>query len=232
MVQREDKDKEDKDPVVEGLKLTAEKALEKPEVKKGLENLWDDLPADGQAALISFGGLSLGMAYVSLIYSEKMRENLSDVDIGKPLSLIPYVPIESFKYKLPPPGGAGVGLSAKVSFADYFELLRERVPKVPITDLTFSLEGTLTKGSGFSPTGGSFGLEFFGGALKAEGKTFTELSPYPMLIPGAGLDPPSMLMQSYPELPGMQTGLGGQVTISADLAKFFPRLLGGGVPLF
>lgn len=228
VVQREEG--EEKDPLTEGLKLTAEKALEKKEVKEGLENLWDDLPGEAQGALISFGGISLGMAYLSLIYSSKMRENLSDVDIGKPLSLIPYVPIESFTYKLPAPGKSGLGLSAELAFTDYFELLREHVPAVPITDLTLGLEGTLRPGGGFSVTGGSFGLEFLGGGIKAEGKTFTELSPYPMTIPGAGpLDMPSTLMQSYPELPGLQTGLGGQITLSADLAKLLPGVFGGGI---
>lgn len=225
VVQRDD---DDEDPLTEGLALTAEKALEEEAVKEGLENLWDDLPGEAQAALISFGGLNLGMAYISLIYSSSMRENLSDVDIGAPLSLIPYVPIESFKYKLPGPGGTGTEFSAELNFDDYFELLREHVPSIPITDLTVGLEGTLRPGSGFSVTGGSFGLEFLGGALTAQGSAFSELSPYPMMIPGRGLEPPSMLMQSFPSLPSMQTGFGMQGGLLLDLAKVFPGVLGGG----
>lgn len=228
VVQREDED-EDKDPLTEGAKLTAGKALEKPEVKKAAKEVWEGLPANARAGLMTVGGVSLGAAYISMILSAKMQEKFSGVDIGKPLSLIPYVPLEGFKYKLPVPGKSGLSLSAEFGFEDYFSLIRRHLPRFPISNLTFGLEGTLAPKGSFGITGGKGALELFGGVLKAEAKTFTKLSPYPLLLPGSGFDPPSRLMQSYPGLPSTETGFGAQATLSVDLAKIFPGILGGGV---
>jgi uncharacterized protein DUF4157 len=224
MIQREDKKKEEKDPLGEGLKITAEKALEKPEVKAALKGLWESVPEDSKLGLMTFAGVNLGFAYLGLALSSQMREELSGTDIAKPLSLIPYNPLESFKYKLPEAGKTATGFSLEFNFEDYFELLRKSAPGVPISNFTFGLDTSYSPEGGLSLTGGKFGLDFLSGALKARFNTFTSLSPYPMLLPGRPGEPPSTLMQSVPGLPPIETGPGAQFMLSADLLKLFPGL--------
>jgi hypothetical protein len=72
--------------------------------------------------------------------------------------------------------------------------------------------------------GGKFGLDFFGVGLRAEGKTFKDLSPYPLLLPGTRPGAPgSWLMQEVPGLPKIG-GACYQFMINADLLKLFPQL--------
>lgn len=222
---------EEKDPVVEGLKTTGEQLLKNPRFKNWYEpkldmlklRLWQEQPSDVKAALITYGGINLALAGLVFALNPEVRELLSDVNIGKPLRWIPYSPVEGFKYQLPEGSKSTYGFGADFTLTPYLEKLHERYPQVPLTGATFGLETGYTPGQGLSVTGGKFGLEFFGGGLTAAGKTFTELSPYPMIVPGAGPlePPPTLLMQSVPGLPPLQAP-GFQVTLSADLYKLFP----------
>lgn len=80
-------------------------------------------------------------------------------------------------------------------------------------------------GEGFSLTGGKLALEYLGGGLTVEGKTFNELSPYPLWMPGSQPgEPGSSLMKSLPGMPTMKTGPDFQFMMNADLLKLFPAL--------
>lgn len=223
---------EEKDPIVEGLKTTGEQLLKYPKFKAWYEpkldllkqRLWEQQPSETKAVMVTYGGINLALAGLIFALNPEVRELLSDVNIGKPLGWIPYSPLEGFKYKLPEAGKSAYGFSADFTLSPYLELLRKHHPQIPLTGATFGLETNYTQEQGISVTGGKFGLEFLGGGLKAEGKTFSELSPYPMMALGAGpFDSPSMLMQSVPGLPPLQTP-GFQMTVSADLYKLFPGL--------
>lgn len=225
--------KEEKDPLVEGLKKTGEQLLKYPKFKAWYEpkldllkqRLWQERPSDEKVALLTFGGVNLGLAGLVFALNPEMRQLLSDVDIGSPLGWIPYSPIEGFKYKLPETGKSAYGFSTEFTLDPYLDWLRKRYPQIPFTGATFALDTGYTPGQRPSFTGGKFGLEFFGGGLKAEGKSFTELSPYPLFLPGtAPFEPSTTLMQGFPGLPPIQTGPGFQVMISADLYKLFPGL--------
>ena len=240
MVQRqpqngdEEKKKEEaKDPVAEGLKTAGGQLLEHEPFKRWYEpkldrlklTLWDRLSTGEKAALLSMLGLQLGAAGTAFALDPKLRASLSEVNIGKALGLIPYSPVEGFSYKLPEAGKSAYGLSADFTLNPYLEALRKRHPNMPLSGATFGLESSYDpSGKGLSLTGGKFGLEFFGGALKAEGKTFKDLSPYPFLHrsdePGA---PASWLMQSVPGAPQIDRA-GYQFMINADLLKLFPGL--------
>lgn len=226
----------EKDPVIEGLKTTGKQLLKYPAFKTWYEpkieffkqQLWEERPSDEKAALIAFGGVNLGLAGLVFALNPELQSLLSDTNIGQPLGWIPYSPIEGFKYKLPKPGASTYGFSGEFTANPYLKLLHKRYPNVPLTGATVGLDTAYTPGQGLSVTGGKFGLEFFGGGLKAEGKSFTELSPYPMLMPGhdpLGMSP--MLMQSVPGLPPLKTGPGFQFMLSVDLIKLgsrFPKL--------
>lgn len=229
---QEHKEEEKKDPLTEGLKTTGEKLGGHEPFKKwyepkleGLKSaLWDKASSADKAAMLTFLGLNLGTAATAFALNPQLRQSLSGVDVGKPLGWIPYSPVEGFKYKLPDKGKSAYGLSADFTLTPYLEALHKSHPGMPLTGATGGLEAAYdAAGKGLSLTGGKFGLDFFGGGLKAEGKTFKDLSPYPQMIPGAPGMPGSTLMQ---ELPGMsQVGRPGyQFTLNADLLKLFPGL--------
>lgn len=226
-------EEEKKDPVTEGLKTTAEKLAEhkpfkdwyEPKLEQLKLSLWENAKPEDKAALLTFLGLNLGTAATAFALNPELRKGLSDVNIGKPLGWIPYSPIEGFKYKLPEPGKSAYGFSADFTFNSYLEALRKKHPGMPLTGATFGLESTYDpSGKGFSLSGGKFGLELLGGGLKAEGKTFKDLSPYPLWMPGAQAgEPGSWLMQEVPGLPPINRS-GFQFTVNADLLKLFPAL--------
>ena len=226
-------EEEKKDPLVEGLKTTGEKLVEHEPLKKWFDpkldhlklTLWDKASAADKAAMLTFLGLNLGIGAAAFASSPQLRRNLSDVNIGKPLGLIPFSPVEGFKYKLPEAGKTATGLSADFTLNPYLELMQKRRPGFFLSGAKFGLESNYDPaGKGFGLSGGSFGLDFFGGALKAEGKTFKELSPYPQLVPGR--DPgmaASWLMQETPGMP-MVKRPGYQFMLNADMMKLWPWL--------
>jgi hypothetical protein len=236
-VQKEDApgtvaEEEKKDPVTEGLKTAGEKLAENESFKKWYEprlsslkyTLWDKASPAEKAAMLGFAGVNLGMAGLAFASSPQLRESLSGVNIGKPLGWIPYSPIGGFNYKLPDPGKSATEFSADFTLNPYLDLWKSRPPYIP-SGATFGLDSSYDPtGKGFGITGGKFGLDFFGGALKAEGKTFKSLSPYPMLMPGMGPGyEPNWLMNQTPGMPDLKQP-GFQFMLNADLLKLFPGL--------
>jgi len=235
MIQRQENQQEDekKDPLTEGLKTTGAKLAEHKPFKDWYEpklehlkyTFWDQASPGDKAAMLTYLGLNLGTAAAAFSLDPRIRAALSGVNVGKPLGLIPYSPIEGFTYTLPGAGKSAYGYSADFTANDYLGLVRKKYPHMPLTGATFGLESAYDPaGKGLSITGGKFGLDFFGGGLKAEGKTFKDLSRYPLMIPGAHPgEPGSQVMQEVPGLPKIG-GPGYQFTINADLLKLFPQL--------
>jgi hypothetical protein len=235
IVQRQEsaKEEEKKDPVLEGIKTTGENLAEHKPFKDWFEpkleflkyTVWDKASPADKAAMLTYLGLNLGTAAAAFALDPKIQATLSGVNVGKPLGWIPYSPIEGFEYTLPEQGKPAYGFSADFTLNPYLEMLRKKRPNLPLTGATFGLESSYDlTGKGFSLTGGKAGLEFFSGGLKAEGKTFKDLSPYPLLYRGAHPgDLPATVMQQVPGLPQVG-GPGYQFTINADLLKLFPQL--------
>lgn len=225
-------EEEKKDPIAEGLQQTGEKLAENESFKKWygpkLERLkytlWDKAGPADKAAMITFLGLNVGAAGLAFASDPQLRESLSGVNIGKPLGWIPYSPLEGFTYKLPGKGKKATEFSADFTLNPYLSLLQQRRPGFFLSGANFGLESSYDPDKGFSFTGGKFGLDFFGGALKAEGKTFNTLSAYPFLAPGGGAgDPPRWIMNQTPGMPDMKTP-GAQFMLNADLLKLIPGM--------
>lgn len=225
-------EEEKKNPVTEGMKTVGKQLLKNPRFKAWYKprlnrlkgTLWETRPADEKAALVTYGIINLGLAGFAFSQNPELREMLSGTNIGTPLGWIPYSPVEGFKYTLPKPGESKYGFGADFTFNPYLELIRKHHPGFPLTGATFGLETSYQKGAGLSLTGGKFGLEFLGGGLKAEGKSFTSLSPYPQMIPGETPGaPPTWLMQSLPGLPNLMTGPGFQFMLTADIIKLIKK---------
>lgn len=118
-----------------------------------------------------------------------------------------------------------MGFSADFTLNPYLVAMQKRRPGFFLSGAKFGLESSYDPAcKGFGITGGKFGLDMFGGALKAEGKTFKELSPYPQLLPGRDSGAPgSWLMQETPGMPMLKQP-GYQFMINADMLKLFPWL--------
>lgn len=97
------------DVIVEGLKVAAEKAKDKKEVKeKVLKPIEDkaksefgELSTGEKVGVVSFGAATYGLGLGSMFSSAEGREMLSGMNFIAPLGLIPYWPISSFTYTLP-----------------------------------------------------------------------------------------------------------------------------------
>jgi hypothetical protein len=96
--------------VVEGLKTVAEQAADNnPQVKKviidpikdQLKGQWGRLGSGEKAATIGLGAATLGMAGGAMLSDPGGRKQLAGVNLAAPLTLIPYMPLSSFKYTLP-----------------------------------------------------------------------------------------------------------------------------------
>ena len=187
--------------------------------------VWQQQPLEGRAALLGFAGSLMGIQAAAIAGNPAIRQALSDIDITKPWgSVIPYNPLDSFKYTPPEPGKPAYGLSANFTLNPYLESVRKRNPWVP--GVNFGLETAYDPSRrNLSLTGGSVGLEWLDGGLKLEGKTLTELSHYPMSTTGAmpGL-PPSTVMQSPPGTApfwtaGQEDSLKFQLSLTAEVLK-------------
>lgn len=96
--------------VVEGLKTVAEQAKDNnPQVKKviiepiekKLKGEWNRLGSGEKAATIGLGAATLGMAGGAMLSDRGGRKQLEGLNLATPFTLIPYMPLSSFKYTLP-----------------------------------------------------------------------------------------------------------------------------------
>lgn len=247
LIQKEDapeapKEEEKKDPMVEGLKVTGEQLFKhepfklwfkkhyEPQLGMLKTELWEKASAGEKAIMLSFAGVNLGMAGLAFTQSPELRKTLSGVNIGAPLGLIPYSPIEGFKYKLPGKGKSDLGLSADFTLNPYLNLWKDGPGFLP-SGATFGLESSLDMNSkSFGLTGGKFGLKFLDGALGVQGSIFNEksISPYPLVVPGVDGNGPSWIMKEFPGMPDIKTGPGAEFMLNADFMKmqWFRRMLG------
>lgn len=247
-IQKEDapgapKKEEKKDPMGEGLKITAEQLFKhkpftswlskrtEPMLGKLKLDLWDNLSTGEKALLLSHVGVNLGMAILAFSQSEEFRKTLSGVNIGAGLGLIPYSPIAGGSYKLPADGKTDLGLSADFTLNPYLDLWKNRPWYAP-NSATFGLKSTydMSGKNGFNLTGGNLKLGFGDGAVGLQGGFFDSksISPYPLLMPGVDGAPPSWIMKEIPGMPDMKTGPGWEVGASVDLWKIpkFRKIFG------
>lgn len=97
------------DVIVEGLKVVAEKAKDKKEIKeKVLKPIEDkakaefgELSTGEKVGVVSFGAATYGMGLGAMFGTAEGRAMLSGMNFIAPLGLIPYWPISSFTYTLP-----------------------------------------------------------------------------------------------------------------------------------
>jgi hypothetical protein len=161
------------------------------QVTKGFKNIWQSLSPTEKGVSIGFGAAFIGTLGAGLAADEEGRKRVVDFMDGKnlivpPLSLIPYMPISSLKFKRPEAGAKDdktLDVSITLTLTPYLELLRKRYPKVPplgaSVDLKF--EYGLARNN-FQLTGGKFKLKIYQG-ISISARTVSTLSPLPEVTP-------------------------------------------------
>ena len=108
--QKPEEKKEAGEVVAEGLKTVAQQAADNnPQVKKviiepikgQLKREWNRLGTGEKAATIGWGVGTLGMVGGALLSDPNGRKQLEGVNLAAPFTLIPYMPLSTFKYVLP-----------------------------------------------------------------------------------------------------------------------------------
>lgn len=102
--------KEASEVLTEGLGVVKDQLVDNnPQVKKviidpikqRLKSQWESLATGEKIGLVGFGAGTLGMLGGAMLSDPSGRKHLEDVNLATPFTLIPYMPLSNFKYKLP-----------------------------------------------------------------------------------------------------------------------------------
>jgi hypothetical protein len=218
--------------IAEGLKTVAEQAAdENPKVKKAiidpikdkLKGQWNRLDTGEKAAVIGVGAASVGMAGGAMLSDPGGRKQLGGVNLAAPLTLIPYMPLTTFKYTLP--GGDSPDkrlFKFETGFkADDLINLRTEARGLPKMSFSVNLQWgydpaseRLTVLGGDASLGLVPGLSISGGAYK------DVLRPPQTFIGPEGQT--TQIKKSVPEFDKPQPIPDVRIMINVDLMKFKP----------
>ncbi len=224
--------KEAGDVVVEGLKTVADQATDNnPQVKKviiepikdKLKGEWNRLGTGGQAATISLGAATLGMAGGALLSDPGGRKQLAGVNLAAPFTLVPYMPLSTFKYTL-----SGGNSSDRRLFkfetgfkADDLINLRTEARGLPKMSLTVNMQW------GYDPAterltilGGDASLGLVSGLSLSAGAYKDVLRPPQTFIGPEGQM--TQIKKSIPEFDKPQPIPDVRIMLNVDLMKFKP----------
>ncbi|WP_439578154.1 eCIS core domain-containing protein [Elioraea sp.] len=235
------------DVIVEGLKVAAEKAKDKKEIKeKVLKPIEDkaksefgELSTGEKVGVVSFGAATYGLGLGAMFGTAEGREKLSGVNFIAPLGLIPYWPISSFTYTLPEKETDPLKFALKFDGSELLKLGRGDEPKW-VTSLSLDVGWTVmpqTDSWKLTKLTGKFGLlpglTLSGGYQKGPFLT----TPSEIVTGPGGETQQSMKTipsEKGPKDPLMdQPNVGGFITV--DLAKLpivpapLRHILGGGL---
>ncbi len=218
--------------ILKGLKTVAKQAKDNnPKVKKlvidplktQLKSKWNQLGTGDKAVAIGFGAGTVGMTAGALLSDPKGRKLLEGVNLAAPLGLLPYMPLESFKYTLPT-GDAPEKRLFKFSTgfkADDLINLYTGPRGLPKMSLSVNMQwGYDPVTDRLSIKGGSASLGIVPG-LKISGGAYKDiLRPTPSYIgPGGRM---TQIKQVIPELGKPKAIPDVRVMITVDLLKFKP----------
>lgn len=218
--------------LVEGLKTVAEQAMDNnPKVKKGivdpikdkLKGEWNRLGTGGQAATIGLGAATLGMAGGAMLSDPGGRKRLEGVNLAAPLTLIPYMPLDNFKYTLPSGDSPDKRLfKFETGFkADDLINLRTESRGLPKMSLAVNMQW------GFDPAterlsilGGDASLGIVPGLSLSAGVYKDVLRPPQTLVGQEGQT--TQIKKSVPEFDKPQPIPDVRIMLTVDLMKFKP----------
>ncbi len=224
--------KEAGEVVTEGLKTVAEQAAtNNPQVKKviidpikgHLKAQWERFSTGEKVGVVGFGAGALGMAGGALLSDPSGRRQLEGLNLAAPFTLIPYMPLETFKYTLPTGEGPDQRLfKFDTGFnADDLINLRTESRGLPKMSLRVNMQwgydpstDRLTVLGGDASLGLVPGLSISGGAYK------NVLTPPQMFMGQEG-----QMVESRQSIPGLDKPEpipDVRVMLQVDLLKFKP----------
>lgn len=224
--------KEAGEAVAEGLKTVAAQAADNnPQVKKviiepvkeKLKGEWNRLGTGEKAATIGLGAATLGMAGGAMLSDPGGRKQLEGVNLAAPFTLIPYMPLSSFKYTLPSGESADKRLfKFETGFkADDLINLRTESRGLPKMSLGVNMQW------GYDPTterltllGGDASLGLVPGLSLSAGAYKDVLRPPQTLMGPEGQM--TQVKQSIPEFAKPQPIPDVRIMLNVDLLKFKP----------
>lgn len=224
--------KEAGEVVVEGLKTVAEQAADNnPQVKKviiepikgKLKGEWNRLGTGEKTAVIGTGAAMLGMAGGAMLSDPGGRKQLEGVNLAAPLTLMPYMPLSSFKYTLPSGDSPDKRLfKFETSFkADELINLRTERRGLPKMSLSVNLQwGYDPATERLSVLGGDASLGLVPGLSLSGGAYKDVLRPSPTFIGPEGQMTQSK--KSIPEFDKPQPIPDVRIMLTIDLLKFKP----------
>jgi len=230
--QKSEEKKEAGEVVAEGLKTVAEQAADNnPKVKEvviepikeRLKGEWGRLKTGEKAAVIGWGAGTLGMAGGALLSDPSGRKVLEGVNLAAPLTLIPYMPLRSFKYTFPSGTGPTERLfKFETGFnADELINLRTEARGLPKMSLSVNMQwGYDPESEKLSLLGGDASLGLVPGLSLSAGAYKDVLRP-----PRTFIGPEGRLTESrksIPEFGKPQPIPDVRIMLSVDLLKFKP----------
>ncbi|MCL4266861.1 MAG: DUF4157 domain-containing protein [Anaerolineae bacterium] len=224
--------KEAGEVVVEGLKTVAEQAADNnPQVKKviiepikgKLKGEWNRLGTGEKTAVIGLGAGTLGMAGGAMLSDPGGRKQLEGVNLAAPFTLIPYMPLSSFKYTLPSGDSPDKRLfKFETSFKadDLINIRTERrgLPKMSVgVNLQWGYDPATER---LAVRGGDASLGLVPGLSLSAGAYKDVLRPSPTFIGPEGQMTQSK--KSIPEFDKPQPIPDVRIMLTVDLLKFKP----------
>jgi hypothetical protein len=233
IIQREEKDKTG-DVLSEGAEITYDTISQDPRFEAWKEKqvaalkykLWESQPTELKAGVITYGLTNLGILASLFAANPKFRANsidfLQQKNILLPRYLVPYseyLPLTSFKYKLPSATAAPYTFNTEFEFDPWLKLMREKWggPKI---GLTLGADSEYSEAGGFNLTGGKIKLKFGGGIINVSGFYNQPLPPSPVLIsdPSRG-EAPVWAMRSLPDQLTENLPKGTGVFVTVDVFR-------------
>ena len=215
--------------IVKGLKTVAEQAKDNnPKVKKFIlepleaeaKKRWNLLGTGEKALTIGFGAGTVGMTLGTLLADPNGRKVLEDVNLAAPLSLIPYMPLDSFKFKLPSPEKQQLSFTTGFKADDLINLYT--APRgLPKMSLSVTMHWNYDPATDrLSIAGGNASLGLVPG-LSISGGVYKDILRQPPTYIGAA-GQMTQIKQVIPE-PGKPKPIPDvRVMITVDLMKFKP----------
>lgn len=218
--------------VVEGVKKAGEELLANNEkfksrliepAKLTLEAKWATLGAGEKAAAIGVGGAALALGGGALLSDPKGRKQLEGVNLALPFTLVPYMPLKTFKYTLSSGPGPTERLDKIETNFDADELINIRTSKRGLPKMALKVDLLW----GFDPAtrrltvlGADATLGIVPG-LSVSGGLYKDIQRPPNLMPG----PDGGTVESkfsFPAAAGPTPIPDARIMINVDLLKFNP----------
>ena len=218
--------------LVEGLKTVAEQAKDNntkvkkviiDPIKDRLKGEWNRLATGEKAATIGFGAATLGVAGGALLSSPGGRKQLEGVNLATPFTLIPYMPLSSFKYTLPSGDSPDKRLfKFETGFkADDLINLYTAARGLPKMSISVNMQwGYDPASERLTILGGDASLGLVPGLSLSAGAYKDVLRPPQMLVGPEGQM--TQIKQSIPEFGKPQPVPDVRIMLNVDLLKFKP----------